>query len=389
MEQQQEGGSLGISAVSNMSTPDSMIPFPTELIETIIDLVDDEQTLQATSLVCKSWVARSRFNLFRVVELCLPTHLDRFSSLLASSPHIAPHIKEIAISENSLLALLRPTMAIVARLPHSLLRHPHVKPRRLSVHHQLWLPTRYHPEYLAGLSQLSSISSLDLYDVTFATVADFSIILRALRCLRSLSAIHLDAQRQLPPEELAAIGTDLPLLTHLRVMSQYPTSVIDWLLRYNPSQGLGTFWTATGSTMENLSLTISKRASGSSLPDQAIELFDMSQCKALRALRVDCRHEREVTPDWAWLVWSLSHLPRPSALHTVTFAFQHSSHALATLHQFTADLDRVLAESPSLAFLHHVAFEFDYRNPSEIDQDEAALLAKFPALQERAVLRIE
>ena len=266
----------------------AVLRFPVELIETIIDFIDDESTLQATSLVCKAWVARSRFNLFRAVELCLPAHLDRFIKLVATSPHIAPHIKEIAISENSLLALLRPTMAIVARLPHSLLRHPRVKPRRLAVHNQLWLPTRYHPDYLAGLSQLSSIVSLDLFDVTFTTVADFSIVLRALRSLRTLSATHLDAQRQLPPDELAAIGTELPLVTHLRVMSHYPTSVIDWLLQYNqfpalqdadisyeisgvdPSQGLGSFWAATGSTMESLSLTISKRVSTSSLPVNAI-----------------------------------------------------------------------------------------------------------------------
>lgn len=265
---------------------DSQLPFPAELTEAIIDFVDDEQTLRATSLVCKAWVARSRYNLFRVVELCLPAHLDRFNGLLASSPHIAPHIKEIAVSENSLLALLRPAMAIVARLPNSLLKHPQVKPHRLAVHNQSWLPTRYHPEYLTGLSQLSTISSLDLFDVTFTTVADFSIIIRALRCLRSLSATHLDAQRQLPSEELVAIGTELPLLTSLRVISQYPTSVVDWLLQYNtfpvlqdaevsyeisgidPNQGLGPFWHATGSTLENLSLTISKRASGASFPIQ-------------------------------------------------------------------------------------------------------------------------
>ncbi|TFK90094.1 hypothetical protein K466DRAFT_403754 [Polyporus arcularius HHB13444] len=387
---------------------DSQLPFPAELTEAIIDFVDDEQTLRATSLVCKAWVARSRYNLFRVVELCLPAHLDRFNGLLASSPHIAPHIKEIAVSENSLLALLRPAMAIVARLPNSLLKHPQVKPHRLAVHNQSWLPTRYHPEYLTGLSQLSTISSLDLFDVTFTTVADFSIILRALRRLRSLSATHLDAQRQLPSEELVAIGAELPLLTSLRVISQYPTSVIDWLLQYNtfpvlqdaevsyeisgidPNQGLGPFWHATGSTLENLSLTISKRASGASFPIQVIEkLFDMSRCTALRALRVDFRQERELAPDWAWLVWLLSHLPKHGALRSLAFAFQHSSHALATLHQFAAEVDRVLADAPSFSLLNQVVFEFDYRNPAEVDQDEDALLAKFPALSERGILHVE
>ena len=94
-----------------------------------------------------------------------------------------------------------------------------------------------------------------------------------------------------------------------------------------------------------------------------------------------------MAPDWAWLIWLLSHLPKHGALHTLTFAFQHSSHALATLHQFTSDLDRVLGESPSPTTLALVVFKFDYRNPMEVDKDEEALLAKFPALRERGILR--
>ena len=50
---------------------------PTELCELVIDEVDDKITLHATSLVCKAWLARSRYNLFRVVELLLEAHLDR------------------------------------------------------------------------------------------------------------------------------------------------------------------------------------------------------------------------------------------------------------------------------------------------------------------------
>ena len=266
-----------------------MVILPIELCELVIDLVEDEATLRATSVVCKAWITRSQFNLFRAVELYLPSHLDRFLGLAQASPHLASLVKEISISESSLLALLRPPMSVVARLPSLLSPHPFVQPYRLRVHNQLWLPTRYHPMYLFDLSRLTSITSLDLFDVTFTTVADFAIILRALRNLRILNAEHLDCQRPLDTETSAAIGDELPQLTNMRVRTSHPTSAIDWLLRHNrfPSirnmecnyelstmhssaQGLGVFWSSSGATLETLIIAISKRTAGIPLPTQVI-----------------------------------------------------------------------------------------------------------------------
>ncbi|KAI0746556.1 hypothetical protein C8Q80DRAFT_778882 [Daedaleopsis nitida] len=394
---------------SSPVSPMVKLPLPIELQELIIDFINDERTLQTTSLVCKAWLTRSRFNLFRVVELNIPDHLDRLVDLLGQVPQVAPYIQEICISENSLLALFRPSMSIVARLPDSLSVHPHVKPRRLVVHNQQWLPTRYNPDYLSGLSQLSSIASLELFDVTFTTVADFSIVLRALRNLRSLSATDVDCQRKLHPDMLEAIGTELPLLSSLRVGARSPSHGIDWLIAHNTfpalktadvayelsgsydsPQGLGAFWAATGATLEHLSLDISKRTTDSLMLDHVLRSqLDLSHCTALRTLRLDCRNAHEVAPDWTWFTWLLGHLPRPArALRTIAFAFQHSSHALATLHTFAEELESVLAESPSLASLSAVIFQFDLAFTSERDEDEERLLRKFAALRSKAILHI-
>ena len=289
--------------------PQTLLPI--ELCELIIDFVDDEATLQSTSLVCKAWIARSQFNLFRVVELCLPTHLDRFRELLLAAPHLAGLVKEIFISENSLLGLLRPSMSVVARFPSLISPHPCIQPHRLTVHKQLWLPTRYNPLYLAELSRLTSITSLDLFDVTFTTVADLSIVLRALRHLRSLSAEDLDDQRQLDPETSASIGSDLPSLTTLRIRSSHPTSVTDWLLRHNrfpairymecnyqlsatlgANQGLGAFWRASGATLETLTLAISKRTLGTSLLPSVIGASRPEQHPATTPLTSALPHHR-------------------------------------------------------------------------------------------------
>lgn len=277
----------------NQSIPMRRNVLPVELSELVIDLIDDEKTLRATSLVCKAWLARSRFNLFRVVELQIPNHLDRLLDLLTDTPDVAPLIKEIAISENSLLSLFRPALSIVARFPHSLSAHPRLQPRRLMVHHQLWIPTRYDAGYLCGLSQYSCITSLDLFDVTFDSVADFSIVIRALRNLESLSATYVECERGMHSDILRAIGSELPSLTSLRVNSPSPTLAADWLLQYNTfpflttvdisyeichsifesDQGLGPFWVSTGSTLEHLCLGISKKGSASQIPLEYIRTY--------------------------------------------------------------------------------------------------------------------
>ncbi|KAI0367211.1 hypothetical protein BV20DRAFT_1045732 [Pilatotrama ljubarskyi] len=380
---------------------------PIELYELAIDFLDDEESLKATSLVCRAWLPRSRLNLFRTVELCLPRHLNHLVDLLSDAPHLAEYVEQIDISENSLLGVLRPSMAIVARLPHALTLHPLLKPRRLAVHNQLWLPTRYSPDYLFSLSRLSSITSLDLFDVTFLTVADFSIILRALHQLQFLSARHLDCQRQLDLGTAADVGCVLPFLTTLHVSSYYPTSVIDWLLQHNRfpvlrdvrcsyelspgdnTQGLGTFWKNAGSTLEILAISISKRSAGARFSTTVVDArelthtlaetqLDLSSCCGLRELRFDCRHERGVAPDWTWLTWLLSHLTCRT-LRSIVFAFQSTSHALACVHTFAEELEAALTRSPFSAGLDSVVFKFDFRDPA--DPDDERFLDMFPSLR--------
>ncbi|KAI0646126.1 hypothetical protein C8Q79DRAFT_648081 [Trametes meyenii] len=382
----------------------SVTQLPIELFEHAIDSLGDKRSLKATSLVCKAWLPRSRVNLFRTVELGIPLHLDHFMQLLSHAPHIAEYVEEIDISENSLLAVLRPTMSIVSRLPLLLTAYPLVRPLRMAVHNQLWLPTRYNPDYLHTLSQLSSVRSLDLFDVTFATIADFSLVLRALPYLKTLSAKHLDCQRQLDADTAANIGSTVPSLTTLRIVSTYPTSAIDWLVQYNsfPSlrdvecsyelstndstQGLGAFWDNIGATLETLSISISKRSAGIRFPLGVIERqLDLSSSEVLRALRFDCRHERGVAPDWTWLSWLLSRLTCRT-LSSIALVFQSSTHALASVHGFAEELDRILAYSSFSDGLNVVAFEFDFRDP--FDPDEKQLLELFPALLLRGILRV-
>ncbi|EIW55920.1 uncharacterized protein TRAVEDRAFT_60048 [Trametes versicolor FP-101664 SS1] len=378
---------------------------PIELYEHAIDSLGDEASLKATSLVCRAWLPRSRLNLFRVIELSLAGDLDRLAGLLSHAPHLAAYVEEIDISENSFLGVLRPAQTIAARLPVVLSAHSLVQPRLLTIHDQAWLPTRYDPDYLFSLSRLSSVTSLDLFDVIFTTLADFSIVLRALSHLTSLSVKHLDCHRQMDPETASDIGCILPSLTSLRASSYHPTTVVDWLFRHvsMPSlrsleceyefshpdnrQALGELWENAGETLEDISINITKRsASARRLPFEVIELqIDLSPCRILRTLRFDCRHERGAVPDWTWLIWLLSHLTCRT-LRTIAFAFESSSHALASMHTFAEELDRVLTSALFSDGLDSVVFDFDYSDAA--DPDDNRFFEMFPALCDSRLLQV-
>ena len=125
--------------------------------------------------------------------------------------------------------------------------------------------------------------------------------------------------------------------------------------------------------------------------NKAEKQLDMASCTALRTLHLDCRRVREVSPDWTWLMVLLNQLPPASkgrhALRSIVLAFQHSSHALASLHRFAAELDRILSEISWAGSLAEVAFEFDYRFSVYEDEDELALLEAFAGLRSRNLLR--
>lgn len=112
--------------------------------------------------------------------------------------------------------------------------------------------------------------------------------------------------------------------------------------------------------------------------------INLSPCRILRTLRFDCRHERGAVPDWTWLVWLLSHLTCRT-LRTIAFAFESSSHALASMHTFAEELDRVLTSALFSDGLDSVVFDFDYSDVA--DPDDKRFFDMFPALRDSRLLR--
>ncbi|KAJ7800069.1 hypothetical protein B0H13DRAFT_2390635 [Mycena leptocephala] len=74
-----------------------------ELWDLIIDEIHSKQDLQSCSLVCRAFVARAQFPLFRLIYIWRTTHQQTvttaiyLASLLAASPYLIPHIRNLTL----------------------------------------------------------------------------------------------------------------------------------------------------------------------------------------------------------------------------------------------------------------------------------------------------
>ncbi|PBK61193.1 hypothetical protein ARMSODRAFT_671825 [Armillaria solidipes] len=71
---------------------------PQELIDSILDfLTDDSQSLKASSLVCRSFLRRTRVHLFRQLHFDNFRHFHKFHNMCQASPHIPPRVETLAL----------------------------------------------------------------------------------------------------------------------------------------------------------------------------------------------------------------------------------------------------------------------------------------------------
>ncbi|KAJ6527143.1 hypothetical protein B0H19DRAFT_1275449 [Mycena capillaripes] len=74
-----------------------------ELWDLIIDEMLSKKDLQSCTLVCRTFVARAQFLLFRLIHIWTTTHqytvarATKLASLLAASPHLIPHIRGLTV----------------------------------------------------------------------------------------------------------------------------------------------------------------------------------------------------------------------------------------------------------------------------------------------------
>lgn len=69
--------SFKISSLLTTIMSDEPPAFPQEIVDTFIDFIqEDAQALAARGIVCRSWLPRSRYHLFKTVKFSLDLNLE-------------------------------------------------------------------------------------------------------------------------------------------------------------------------------------------------------------------------------------------------------------------------------------------------------------------------
>lgn len=93
-------GDISLPTPPIMSSTVTNVPlhrgWPPELSDLLIDqLQDSKRALANCSLVCHAWVNRSRYHLFKEVNVTHPVTLEEFTAFLQTSPHLSFHIARL------------------------------------------------------------------------------------------------------------------------------------------------------------------------------------------------------------------------------------------------------------------------------------------------------
>ncbi|KAF7323622.1 hypothetical protein MKEN_00582800 [Mycena kentingensis (nom. inval.)] len=199
---------------------------PPELFDAIIAQIDDVHTVNACSLVCKSWLATTRHRVFQPFVVALrPQNAVEFMQLLGHShatirPYI--HTVELLCSESSQkyeLQWLDTILAILTTLPSlDALLFENISWDELSACAQTTL-----------LNDFRGITRLHLRASEFTSVNNLLRLVCSKPALQSLSCDNLGWEVVETEAEIAPT-----MLRHLRLAGCYERDILDWLLSHPP-----------------------------------------------------------------------------------------------------------------------------------------------------------
>ncbi|KAK0229765.1 hypothetical protein EDD85DRAFT_123245 [Armillaria nabsnona] len=88
---------------------------PQELIDSFLDfLIDDSQSLKASSLVCRSFLRRTRVHLFRELHFDDFRHFQKFHNMCMKSPRIPARVETLVLDSGGDIRKMRGTKHLVA-----------------------------------------------------------------------------------------------------------------------------------------------------------------------------------------------------------------------------------------------------------------------------------
>ncbi|KAI0707423.1 hypothetical protein C8Q76DRAFT_749168 [Earliella scabrosa] len=317
-------------------------------------LQDDRQCLQSCALVCRAWLTRARYHLFRSVALDPSPRSRQFVELARLSPDLPSYVRDLELRGRAstskgwwegdrpsefpwptlgtanasvrngqwrrdsdvleTLSWLQDTFAPSKHADQTRISLPKVQELRLEVF-------TFNSDTTVFLGQVfPSVGTLSLNGCRATSFADLVQLLRSFPRLHTLRLASVEWLPHRPDYDVFDGRKHAPLkLTHLEVSrDMYVEPVVDWLLTASAHKtitsltcsvstqksaaALRAFLHASGDRLERLSITLSEARDPTSILEAT--QFDLSPCTCLRTLHIQCTPPRSIPTHYS-LTWVL------------------------------------------------------------------------------------
>ncbi len=180
----------------------------------------NQHTYRNWSLVCHAWRMYAQNLLFRIVEVCDPASLRKFSAHLDFAPHLALYVRSLRVysrhlfTPQNVFSLLPdeiqgklPNLRALAvtRISNVDSWHP-LSSLSVSPAELLYVPVSQ--DFPTRLAPLSYFTTLKLYFVNFYCFSELARIVQALHNLRVLAIIEVHWKFDDPPAFMLKSATD-------------------------------------------------------------------------------------------------------------------------------------------------------------------------------------
>ncbi|KAF8075343.1 hypothetical protein FPV67DRAFT_629796 [Lyophyllum atratum] len=379
----------------------SIATLPQELVDQIIDhLHDQDLTLKACALVCRTWLTPCRSHIFRNVVLQPrlvvrgflnwfkgPSHIASLYSILDSTPEVASFIRNLVIREGMVdrdWMAREKTLIPILRLLHNVERFELERAAAIQI---AW---RGLPHNLKGaISELLASPSLRELKLGMLALDDPKDLLRILEGCRSLRLLHIDHLRLGGPMQDESDSPDRPPQAHLDALTigartsphivsclLHPQSTLDMTtlrkLSMSVSGNFGEFARLLRSTVSLEVLEIVLMSDIDLVAYQnspSSERFDMSHNPNLRRLEVKIDVIQRQDDPLLWLNGLFSTFTTPNALQHIYIVYSlylpapyMDRSVNTTIFSEWQQIDLTLT-GPVFDSLKQVRLEFSLENP--------------------------
>ncbi|KAJ3476354.1 hypothetical protein NLI96_g11211 [Meripilus lineatus] len=286
---------------------------PTEICEEIISYVDDQEMLRACSLVCRSWVPRSRVQLYRSATVT-GERIHKFLDMIVMYPHLGVNVKQLFLRDR------RGDSTDIYRFFSDIIP---LLPKIISLsYNSLPIPYLHLPLFSSGLL---SLTSLTLWRIEANSFGDFCLVIRdpefyekpvvpsiadglAMRWATTMKATYLDFNRGIEKAGDAKEAVVSSLTAYIRFCPNLQTVTLDisedtlWVLRQLPDvlSGLVSLRRIAFQLLTEVEadvILLGDNAKTWTTLDE--DLGDRAKFRSLEYVEVLCRtDEKEKAPSW-------------------------------------------------------------------------------------------